>query len=79
MARVVRPGGLVVVVDFVAHDHEWMREELGVAWLGFRSDEVLGWIADAGLADARLEVYEGLSPGRDLPETFIAVARRPSA
>ena len=35
MARVVKPGGAVVVVDFVAHEHEWMRQELGVAWLGF--------------------------------------------
>ena len=30
MARVVKPGGHVVVVDFVRHDREWMRDELGV-------------------------------------------------
>ena len=39
MARAVAPGGSVVVVDFVAHEHEWMREELGVTWLGFELDE----------------------------------------
>jgi ArsR family transcriptional regulator len=77
MARVVKPGGAVVVVDFVAHDHEWMRQELGVTWLGFPPQEVAGWFAEAGLSEFRLERHADLSGGRDLPETFIASARRP--
>src|SRR5690606_16121576 len=44
MARVVRPGGALVVVDFVQHEAEWMRDELGVQWLGFPPDEVAGWL-----------------------------------
>jgi ArsR family transcriptional regulator len=67
MARVVKPGGRVVVVDFVQHEAEWMREELGVLWLGFPSDEVVRWLADAGLRDVRIEHYA--SP--DLPATFV--------
>jgi len=78
MARVVKPGGAVVVVDFVSHEHEWMRQELGVAWLGFSPEEIGGWFADAGLGDFRLESHEGRSAGRDLPATFIASGRRPS-
>ena len=39
MARVVGPGGVVVVVDFVSHDQEWMRQELGALWLGFSLDQ----------------------------------------
>ncbi len=76
MARVVRPGGTVVVVDFVAHEHEWMRQELGVTWLGFRPDEVETWFREAGLQGFRLETHEGLSAGRDLPATFIASGRK---
>lgn len=77
MARVVKPGGVVVVVDFVSHEHEWMRQELGVAWLGFSLEEIEGWFAEAGLGDFHLESHEGLSAGRDLPATFIASGRRP--
>ena len=79
MARVVRPGGGVVVVDFVRHDQEWMREELGALWLGFSVDEVEGWFAAAGLPAVRVEVQEARSLGRDLPATFIASARCPAA
>jgi ArsR family transcriptional regulator len=76
MARVVRPGGVVVAADFERHEHEWMREELGVLWLGFEPDEVRAWFAAAGLAE--LEFERGDSPGRDLPGTFIASGRRPA-
>jgi len=77
MARVVKPGGSVVWVDFVRHDREWMRQELGVLWLGFADEEVRSWLADAGLEEVRLETVAPLSAGRDLPATFIASARRP--
>jgi ArsR family transcriptional regulator len=77
MARAVRPGGAVVVVDFVRHAHEWMRQELGVHWLGFGDDEVAGWFRDSGLVDFRREVHQAASAGRDLPAAFIASARVP--
>ena len=76
MARVVRRGGRVVVVDFVRHEAEWMREELGVLWLGFASEEIHEWFAAAGLRDVRVEHFASPSPGRDLPATFIASARK---
>jgi ubiquinone/menaquinone biosynthesis C-methylase UbiE len=77
MARVVRPGGIVVVVDFVRHEAEWMRDELGVLWLGFPPEEVTGWFAAASLESPRVEVAAARSPSRDLPATFIASARKP--
>jgi ubiquinone/menaquinone biosynthesis C-methylase UbiE/DNA-binding MarR family transcriptional regulator len=77
MARAVRPGGAVVVVDFLHHDHEWMRQELGVTWLGFTQGEIAAWFADAGLGELRIETEAAAAGGRDLPATFIASARRP--
>ena len=56
MARVVRPGGVVIAVDFVRHEHEWMREELGVTWLGFDPSEIAAWFAQAGLAAPLIEI-----------------------
>jgi ArsR family transcriptional regulator len=77
MTRAVRSGGTVVTVDFVRHDREWMREELGVTWLGFAESEIAGFFAAAGLTDLRIETLAPLSPGRDLPASFIASGRRP--
>ncbi len=78
MARVVKPGGVVVVVDFVPHEAEWMREKLGVLWLGFSSDEIVRWLVEAGLEDVRVEHFASPSPARDLPSTFLASARKPA-
>jgi ubiquinone/menaquinone biosynthesis C-methylase UbiE/DNA-binding transcriptional ArsR family regulator len=77
MARCVKPGGVVVVVDFVAHEHEWMRQELGVTWLGFAVEEVEPWFTEAGLEAFRLERHDAHAGARDLPATFIASGRRP--
>ena len=39
-ARIVVPGGRVLVLDLREHDERWVRERLGDRWLGF-SDEQL--------------------------------------
>ena len=77
MARIVRPGGTIVVVDFVSHNQDWMRHELGVLRSGFELDEMREMFAQAPLEEPRIEVREPLTRGRDLPATFIASARRP--
>jgi ArsR family transcriptional regulator len=76
MARVVKPGGVVVAIDFVQHEHEWMRQELGVAWLGFALDEVAQWFELAELGDFRCETQAAVTGSRDLPATFIVSGRR---
>jgi SAM-dependent methyltransferase len=78
MARVVRPGGRIVVVDFVQHDHEWMKQELGVLWQGFSLDAVRRWFREAGLEGVQIEIDEQPRHGGvDVPHTFVAAARRP--
>ena len=78
MVRIVRPGGRVVLVDFERHDREWMRDELGVVWLGFETGDVEAWLRAAGLADIQVEI--DAEPGtRELPRTFIASGRRPES
>jgi ArsR family transcriptional regulator len=49
MARVVRPGGRVMVTAFGSHDEDWMREELAHRWLGFAREEIEGMLRDAGV------------------------------
>jgi len=77
MARVVAPGGSVVVIDFVSHDREWMRQELGVLRLGFTTEEIESSFVSVGLEEPRIEIQAPASRTADLPETFIASAERP--
>jgi ArsR family transcriptional regulator len=51
MARVVKPGGAVVITDEVEHPYAWMREEHADVWLGFGKEQVEGFFYGAGLTD----------------------------
>jgi ubiquinone/menaquinone biosynthesis C-methylase UbiE len=51
MARIVRPGGMIVITDEVEHPYEWMREEHADVWLGFTPEQVESYFSEARLAD----------------------------
>ena len=48
-ARVLRPGGRLIVVDFAPHELEFLRAEHAHRRLGFSDGEVQGWCRAAGL------------------------------
>jgi ubiquinone/menaquinone biosynthesis C-methylase UbiE/DNA-binding transcriptional ArsR family regulator len=48
-ARVLRPQGRLVVVDFAPHELEFLREEHAHRRLGFAAETVQQWLAAAGL------------------------------
>jgi demethylmenaquinone methyltransferase/2-methoxy-6-polyprenyl-1,4-benzoquinol methylase/ArsR family transcriptional regulator len=53
--RALAPGGRLAVVDFDAHDQEFLRDEFAHRRLGFGVDEVEGYLAEAGLSSIRVE------------------------
>lgn len=54
-ARALMPGGRLVVVDFDAHDEEFLRTEFAHRRLGFAVAEIEGFLVEAGLTGVRSE------------------------
>lgn len=48
-ARLLAPGGRLLVVDFAPHGLEELRDTQGHRRLGFAREQLAGWLADAGL------------------------------
>lgn len=61
-ARILRPGGRVILLDLVKHDQDWVREQWADQWLGFEEQEVRGWMTDAGLRDVKTERLAAATP-----------------
>src|SRR5262249_26373160 len=78
-ARVLTPGGQLLIVDFAPHDLEFLREEFAHERLGFSNQQVAHWLADCGL-----ELVETRELAPEHGETAnltvkVWLARRPQA
>jgi ArsR family transcriptional regulator len=59
LARVVQPGGRVLIVDFAPHAHEELRTQDAHARLGFSDDQIAQWFGAAGMTLAQTEELSG--------------------
>jgi ubiquinone/menaquinone biosynthesis C-methylase UbiE/DNA-binding MarR family transcriptional regulator len=48
-ARVLRPGGTLLLIDFAPHDRDVLQREHAHRWLGFDPVSLARWCRDAGL------------------------------
>ncbi len=76
-ARIVRPGGRLVVVDLARHGDETFARRLGQVRLGFAPDELARAFAAAGLAAPSVRPLPP-EPGARGPALLIATARQPA-
>lgn len=84
MTRVLKPGGTLVITDFLPHEETWLRDEHADLWLGFESQVVAGWMRSAGLKQIAVEEqpYAMKADGKQLEiadnlRLFILSGKRP--
>jgi ArsR family transcriptional regulator len=58
-ARVLAPGGTLLVVDFAAHEREELRERDAHIRLGFEDEVMAAWFAAAGLETDLVQHLQG--------------------
>jgi ArsR family transcriptional regulator len=74
-ARVLAPGGRLLIVDMLPHDRSEYRQQMGHVWLGFAEPQVRRWIDGAGLHDVRVTALTTDAAVKG-PALFRAVATR---
>lgn len=77
-ARVVRPGGKLLVVDLMPHDRDDLRVQLGHVWQGFSAEQMEGWLGSAGFGRARYRALPA-DPSAKGPTLFAASGVREAA
>lgn len=51
MARLLKPGGRIIISDMDAHSYEWFKDEMADVWLGFERQQVRSWFEAADLVN----------------------------
>jgi ubiquinone/menaquinone biosynthesis C-methylase UbiE/DNA-binding transcriptional ArsR family regulator len=75
VARVVRPGGRLLVIDMLAHDHHDYQQTMGHVWLGFEPAQLDMWCTTAGFEAVRIRPLPP-APKVTGPALLVASARR---
>lgn len=61
-ARLLAPGGAMLLIDLSRHDQDWVHDSCGDLWLGFTEKDLDTWADAAGLQSGA-SVYLGLRNG----------------
>jgi ArsR family transcriptional regulator len=75
VARVLKPGGRLIVVDMLPHDREHYRQQMGHVWMGFTDEQIARLLADNGFDRARVVPLAADARAKG-PGLFVATASR---
>jgi ArsR family transcriptional regulator len=75
-ARVLRPGGRLLIVDFAPHELEYLRDQFAHERLGFSAAQVAQWLGECGLDLVEHRDLAPPAPGAQLTVS-IWLASRP--
>lgn len=53
MRRIIRPGGVCLIVDMIRHDRAVYRHSMGHRWLGFSEQQIASFLLSAGFDKPR--------------------------
>ncbi len=70
-ARILAPGGRLLIVDFAPHELEFLREKHAHRRLGLEPEQVADWIASTGL---KFGLHRDLKPGRGARDGKLTVS-----
>jgi ubiquinone/menaquinone biosynthesis C-methylase UbiE/DNA-binding transcriptional ArsR family regulator len=75
VARTLKPGGRLILVDMLPHDREQYRQQMGHVWMGFSNEHIEQLIGEAGFRDVRVVALPADAKAKG-PGLFVAIATR---
>ncbi|MEX1126969.1 MAG: metalloregulator ArsR/SmtB family transcription factor [Vicinamibacterales bacterium] len=74
-ARVLKPGGRILICDMLPHEREEYRQQMGHIWLGFGEESIRGLLGDAGFGGVKIVPLASNTAAKG-PALFVASARK---
>ena len=76
-ARLLRPAGRLIIVDFAPHGLEFLRDKHAHVRFGFSDEQIAGWLKDAGLDADKPRAFASTGEGREQLTVKLWSARDP--
>jgi ArsR family transcriptional regulator len=75
VARVTKPGGRVLIVDMMPHEHDEYVLQMGHVWQGLGEEQLTAWLDGAGFVDGRYRPLPADTAAKG-PGLFMATGRK---